>query len=107
MTITAPQPVETTTQSPLGEAVPVTRHRFAPSPLNQRRWQNFKANRRGYWSLWIFLVLFGMSLLAELIANNRPLLIRYDGQLYWPAFFSYSETTFGGDFETAADYRDP
>ena len=73
MTITAPQPVETTTQSPLGEAVPVTRHRFAPSPLNQRRWQNFKANRRGYWSLWIFLVLFGMSLFAELIANNRPL----------------------------------
>ena len=107
MTITAPQPVETTTQSPLGEAVPVTRHRFTPSPLNRRRWQNFKANRRGYWSLWIFLILFVVSLFAELIANDRPFLVKYDGHLYWPAFFSYSETTFGGDFETAADYRDP
>ena len=58
MTITAPQPVETTTQSPLGEVVPATRHAFAPSPLNRRRWQNFKANRRGYWSFWIFLVLW-------------------------------------------------
>ena len=65
MTITAPQPVETTTQSPLGEIVPVTRHAFAPSPLNRRRWQNFKANRRGYWSFWIFLVLFVVSLFAE------------------------------------------
>src|SRR3954453_13287869 len=107
MTITAPQPVETSTQSPLGEAVPVTRHRFAPSPLNRRRWQNFKANRRGYWSFWIFMVLFVVSLFAELIANDRPLLIKYEGHLYWPALFSYSETTFGGDFETAADYRDP
>ncbi|MDU0956694.1 MAG: ABC transporter permease, partial [Bradyrhizobium sp.] len=68
---TAP-PVETTTQAPLGEAVPPTRHRFRPSPLNQRRWQNFKANRRGYWSLWIFLFLFIVSLFAELIANDRP-----------------------------------
>ena len=49
MTVIAPQPIETTTQAPLGEAVPVTRSRFAPSPLNRRRWQNFKANRRGYW----------------------------------------------------------
>ena len=81
--------------------------RSAPSPLNRRRWQNFKANRRGYWSFWIFLVLFVVSLFAELIANDRPFLIKYDGQLYWPAFVSYSETTFGGDFETAADYRDP
>ena len=77
------------------------------SPLNRRRWQNFKANRRGYWSLWIFLALFLVSLFAELIANDRPFLIKYDGHLYWPAFVSYSETTFGGDFETAADYRDP
>jgi microcin C transport system permease protein len=107
MTIIAPPPVETTTQTPLGEAVPMTRHRFSPSPLNRRRWQNFKSNRRGYWSLWIFLILFFISLFAELIANDRPLLIRFDGHLYWPAFVSYSETTFGGDFETAADYRDP
>ncbi len=82
-------------------------HRFSPSPLNQRRWQNFKSNRRGYWSFWIFLILFFVSLFAELIANDRPFLIKFDGKLYFPAFVSYSETTFGGDFETAADYRDP
>ncbi|MGZ5875498.1 MAG: ABC transporter permease, partial [Bradyrhizobium sp.] len=104
---TAPPPVETTTPSPLGAAVPITRHRFSFSPLNRRRWQNFKSNRRGYWSLWIFLTLFFVSLFAELIANDRPFLIKFDGHLYWPAFVSYSETTFGGDFETAADYRDP
>jgi microcin C transport system permease protein len=107
MTMLAPQPVETSTQSPLGPAAPARRHRFALSPLNRRRWQNFKANRRGYWSLWLFLVLFIVSLFAELIANDRPFMIKYDGRLYWPAFVSYSETTFGGDFETAADYRDP
>jgi microcin C transport system permease protein len=107
MTLTAPQPVETTTASPLGEAVPVTRHPFVPSPLNQRRWENFKANRRGYWSFWIFMVLFVTSLLANVIANDTPLMIKYDGHLYWPVLFSYSETTFGGDFETAAEYRDP
>src|SRR6185436_19204277 len=107
MTITAPQPVETSTQSPLGTAVPIARHPLAISPLNRRRWQNFKANRRGYWSFWIFTILFVVSLFAELIANDRPFLIKYDGHLYWPAFVSYSETTFGGDFETAADYRDP
>ena len=107
MTMLAPQPIETSTQSPLGTAVPVSRHPLAMSPLNRRRWQNFKANRRGYWSLWIFLILFVVSLFAELIANDRPFLIKYDGHLYWPAFVSYSETTFGGDFETAADYRDP
>src|SRR6478752_1543628 len=107
MTITAPQPVETSTQSPLGAAVPITRRPFQPSPLNRRRWQYFKANRRGYWSFWIFLVLFMVSLFANFIANDRPLLVKYDGRLYWPVLFSYSETTFGGDFETTADYRDP
>ena len=69
MTIIAPPPVETTTQSPLGEVVPMTRLRLGPSPLNRRRWQNFKANRRGYWSFWIFLILFFVSLFAELIGN--------------------------------------
>ena len=107
MTITAPQPVETSTQSPLGAAVPITRHPFQPSPLNRRRWQNFKANRRGYWSFWIFLVLFTVSLFANFIANDQPLVVKYDGRLYWPAIFNYSETTFGGDFETTADFRDP
>jgi microcin C transport system permease protein len=90
---------------PVAAAPPRSRWRL--SPLNQRRWQNFKANRRGYWSLWLFLFLFIVSLFAELIANDRPFMVRYDGKLYWPAFVSYSETTFGGDFETAADYRDP
>ncbi|WP_407157915.1 ABC transporter permease [Bradyrhizobium sp. STM 3557] len=107
MTITAPPPVETTTRTAVGEAVPPTRQPFQPSPLNRRRWQNFKANRRGYWSLWIFLFLFVVSLFAELIANDRPFLIKFDGHLYWPAFVTYPETAFGGDFETAADYRDP
>ncbi|MGY4574081.1 ABC transporter permease [Bradyrhizobium brasilense] len=107
MTMLAPQPVETSTQSPLGEAVPATHHGFSPSPLNRRRWQNFKANRRGYWSFWIFLVLFVASLFANFIANDKPLVVKYDGRLYWPVIFTYAETTFGGDFETAADYRDP
>src|SRR6184192_2251490 len=106
MTVIAPPPIETKTQSPLGEIVPITRHAFEPSPLNRRRWQNFTSNRRGYWSFWIFMILFVVSLFAELIANDRPFLIKFDGGLYWPAFVSYSETTFGGDFETAADYRD-
>jgi microcin C transport system permease protein len=98
---------DTTAVSPMGLVVPPSLHAIKMSPVNKRRWQNFKANRRGYWSFWIFLVLFVVSLFAELIANDRPFLIKYDGHLYWPAFVSYAETTFGGDFETAADYRDP
>src|SRR5258707_13639410 len=81
MTVIAPPPIETTTQSPLGEIAPITRHAFEPSPLNRRRWQNFKSNRRGYWSFWIFLILFFVSLFAELIANDRPFLIKFDGRL--------------------------
>jgi microcin C transport system permease protein len=81
--------------------------RFALSPINKRRWRNFKTNRRGYWSLWIFLVLFVVTLFAEFIANDKPLYLRYDGKSYFPVFFTYPETAFGGDFETAADYRDP
>ncbi|CAM5306005.1 Inner membrane ABC transporter permease protein yejE OS=Afipia felis OX=1035 GN=yejE PE=3 SV=1 [Afipia felis] len=100
-------PIETQSLSPLGEAVPASQHGLRLSPLNRRRWQNFKANRRGYWSFWIFSILFVVSLFAELIANDRPFLIQYDGRLYFPAFVTYPETTFGGDFETAADYRDP
>ena len=101
------KPIETTAIAPLGETAQPSRRGLRVSPLNQRRWQNFKANRRGYWSLWIFMILFILSLFAELIANDKPLMVRFDGKLYWPAFISYSETTFGGDFETAADYRDP
>jgi microcin C transport system permease protein len=98
---------ETTAVSPMGLAVPPEGHRISLSPLNKRRWQNFKANRRGYWSFWIFLVLFFLSLFAEFIANDKPFYVRYDGKSYFPAVFAYPETTFGGDFETAADYRDP
>ena len=80
---------------------------FDMSPINRRRLDNFKANKRGYYSLWIFLVLFILTLLAEFIANNKPLLVSYEGDLYTPVFVSYPETAFGGEFETEADYRDP
>jgi microcin C transport system permease protein len=77
------------------------------SALNKRRWEVFRANRRGYWSLWIFLLLFGLSLFAEFIANDKPLLVKYEDQFYFPIFTAYPETDFGGIFETEADYRDP
>lgn len=77
------------------------------SPLDRRRLANFKANRRGYWSFWIFLVLFGLSLFAEVIANDRPILVLYDGKPHFPIAVAYPETAFGGEFETEADYRDP
>ncbi len=86
---------------------PPRRSLFNPSPLNRRRWQNFKANKRGYWSLWIFMVLFVLSLFAEFIANDKPILVHYDGAYYTPIFNFYPETAFGGDFETEAEYRDP
>ena len=77
------------------------------SPLNQRRLANFRANRRGWWSLWLFLVLFIASLFAELIANDRPILVYYDGGLYAPVFKTYPETEFGGFLPTEAEYKDP
>jgi len=77
------------------------------TPLTRRRLDNFGANRRGFWSLWIFLVIFGVTLFAELIANDRPLLVRYDGGFYVPVLHSYPETEFGGVFPTEADYHDP
>jgi len=80
---------------------------FAVTPLTQRRWRNFRANRRGFISFWIFLVLFAICMPAEFIANDKPLLVRYDGGWYFPIFRSYPETTFDGEFETEADYRDP
>ncbi|MGE3144875.1 MAG: ABC transporter permease [Pseudorhodoplanes sp.] len=98
---------ETTAISPTGLAVLPEGRPLRVSPINWRRWQNFKANRRGYWSLILFTVLFVVSLFAEFIANDKPFMIRYDGRFYFPAIVSYSETTFGGEFETAADYRDP
>ncbi len=77
------------------------------SPLTRRRLRNFRANKRGYWSLWLFLGLFVVTLFAEFVANDRPLLIKFDGAYYMPVFTDYPETTFGGDFPTEADYRDP
>jgi len=75
--------------------------------VGKRRIHNFRANRRGFWSLWIFLVLFFVTLFADLVANDKPLLVRYDGEYYLPIFQSYPETTFGGFFETEAEYTDP
>ncbi|MFH1136862.1 MAG: ABC transporter permease [Pseudomonadota bacterium] len=77
------------------------------NPINRRRWGRFKANRRGYWSLWIFLVLFVGSLGAEFIANDRPLLVSYDSKLFFPVFKDYPETALGGEFPTTADFKDP
>ena len=77
------------------------------TPLTRRRIDAFKANRRGVWSLMIFAALFGISLFAELVANDRPILVWYDGGLYTPFLKSYPETTFGGEFPTEADYTDP
>ncbi|TPE16001.1 ABC transporter permease [Pantoea anthophila] len=77
------------------------------SPLTQQRWQRFRHNRRGYWSLWIFLVLFLLSLGAELIANEKPLLVHYQQRWMLPLLFNYSETDYGGVLPTAADYQDP
>ncbi|MBW2061950.1 MAG: ABC transporter permease [Deltaproteobacteria bacterium] len=84
-----------------------TQKRFQLNPINRRRWLNFKANRRGHFSLWIFLFLFIFCLFAEFIANDKPLIIYYDSKIFLPVFIEYPETVFGGEFETEADYRDP
>ena len=77
------------------------------SPLMRRRLASFRANRRGYWSFWIFLALFVLSLGADLLANDRPLLVRHDGHFYAPVLRGYPETAFGGELPTEAVYRDP
>jgi microcin C transport system permease protein len=102
-----PKPLETAIVTPMGVVAPPRRGRVSLSPINRRRWQNFKSNRRGWWSFWIFLVLFVLSLFAEFIANDKPFLVVHDGRWYAPVFVRYAETAFGGDFETEADYRDP
>ena len=80
---------------------------MALSPLNQRRWRNFTRNRRAFWSLWIFAVVFTLSLFAEFLANDKPILVNYRGEYFTPIFNFYAETEFGGDFQTEAAYRDP
>ena len=80
---------------------------FSLSPLNRRRWQNFKANRRAFWSLWIFLVLFLVTLCAEFVANDRPLVVNFRGEWRFPVLSFYSEADFGGEFQTEAEYHSP
>ncbi len=77
------------------------------SPLNKRRLQNFRSNKRGWYSFWIFSFLFIISIFANFIANDKPILVQYKNEFYYPIIQKYSETTFGGDFETEADYLDP
>ena len=80
---------------------------MALSPISQRRLRNFRANRRAVWALWIFALLFGLSLFAEVLANDKPLLVQYREQYYTPFLKFYPETAFGGDFQTEAGYLDP
>jgi microcin C transport system permease protein len=91
--------------------VPPRRRWIAISPINKRRWENFNANRRGCWALWVFLVLFILSLFAEFIANDKPIFIAVNGHVYFPAVVTYPDTAFAKEpdpmlFGTAADYRD-
>lgn len=92
------------------ELPPETKQRITlyhqQSPLRSR-WKRFKRNRRGYYSLWIFAILFVISLFAELLSNDKPLIVSYEGHYYFPILHAYPETIFGGDFETEADYNDP
>jgi len=76
------------------------------SPMTRRRLAGFRANRRGFWSLWIFLALFGLSLIAEFISNDRPLIAVYQGHWYFPVVVNYTEQDFGLDMPITADYRD-
>jgi len=79
------------------------------TPLSpaRRAWNRFRSNRRGYYSLWILAIIFGLSLFAEVLCNDEPIVVRYDGHLYFPLFVQYPETTFGGVFETEPDYSSP
>jgi len=81
--------------------------RITVGRIGQERWLRFTRHRRGYISLWIFLAIFAVSLLSDFVANEVPLVVWYTGRPYFPVFASFSEKTFGGEFATAADYRDP
>lgn len=86
------------------------RHRvmgIPAGPMAWRRWQNFKRNRRSWWSFWLFIGLIVVSLFAEFIANDRPILVSVDGTLFFPSIVTYPETAFGGQFPTEADFTDP
>ncbi|HSG94092.1 MAG TPA: ABC transporter permease [Afifellaceae bacterium] len=101
-----PEDLETITPLPGQEVPPGQRSLFELSPINLRRWNNFTANRRGYWSLWIFLTLFFLSLFAEFVANDRPIIASYKSEILFPIFVDYPEEKFGG-FLATTDYRDP
>lgn len=105
--IVNPESLPREPKAPETVEAPPKRGRFALSPINERRWLSFKSHKRGYWSFWAFLVLFVLSLFAEFLANDKPILVEYEGGYYMPIFSFYPETEFGGDFETEADYRDP
>ncbi|MTI17877.1 ABC transporter permease [Rhodobacteraceae bacterium RKSG542] len=92
--------------NPLPEQTQPPEQRSRFSPINQRRLQNFKANKRGFWSFWIFMVLFVVTLFAEFIANDKPILVSYKGEILAPVFVDYPEEKFGG-FLAITDYRDP
>nr|WP_181701724.1 ABC transporter permease [Chthonobacter albigriseus] len=103
MTVPPPPP---TTQAPPAQPLVAKRSRFQLSPINRRRLDNFKANRRGVWSFWIFLALFVLSLFAEVIANDKPLLVSYKGETLYPVLVDYPEEKFGG-FLAITNFRDP
>jgi microcin C transport system permease protein len=104
-----PPKLDPSASSSIGGAVArivaAVRRRLRVTPINQRRWQNFKANRRGYYSLWIFLTLFVLTLLAPILANDKPMLARYKGELLFPVLVDYPESKFGG-FLAITDYKD-
>ena len=102
MAVAEPLPPQQTPET----VVPPEKKRSFLSPINQRRWRNFRRNGRAYWSLIIFSILFGLTLFAEFIANDKPILVQYRGEYYMPIFNFYAETEFGGEFRTEAIYRD-
>lgn len=104
-TLIAPPPAALRGEAPLAPAE-AAQGWLKLSPINRRRLDNFKANRRGWWSLWIFLTLFVLSLFAEFLANDRPLIVRYKGEWLFPVAVNYPEEKFGG-FLATTDYRDP
>ena len=77
------------------------------NPIQKRRIANFRANGRAFWSLWIFLVIFVVTLFAEFVANDKPLLVRFQGEWRMPVLSFYSEADFGGEFQTEAEYHSP
>jgi microcin C transport system permease protein len=101
MAATPPPPAGS---GPVAAREPVTGIQHSPGARN---WARFRANRRGHISLWVFCVLFAFSLAAEVISNDKPLLVYFDGEYYFPLVRAYPETAFGGDFDTEADYTDP